>query len=222
MEYSYQCCTSDLSDVRELTPEFYCCPEILLNQNNLQMGKTQEGVLVNDVELPEWCQGDPYRYVVQLRRAFESDYVSQNLQHWLDLIFGYRQTGREAEKALNVFYYLTYEDKVDWDAIRDEKLRIGTEAQIINYGQTPQQLFVQPHPTRGQREAILNGKLVAERDLNLKVYRPTSKKKVKREKDQDLRVSYNSLSDQAILQIQWITEQRFMTIQKGGTVQLFK
>lgn len=35
--------------------------------------------------------------------------MSSHLHEWIDLIFGYKQRGEEAVKALNVFYYCTYE-----------------------------------------------------------------------------------------------------------------
>jgi hypothetical protein len=48
----------------------------------------------------------------------------------LDLIFGYKQRGKEAEKANNLFYYLTYEGSVDIDAITDPLERAAIEAQV--------------------------------------------------------------------------------------------
>lgn len=44
---------------------------------------------------------DPAHFVQVLRDALESDFVSQSLHHWIDLIFGYKQRGIEAEKANN-------------------------------------------------------------------------------------------------------------------------
>ena len=52
--------------------------------------------------------------------------MSQNLHHWIDLIFGYKQRGEPAKEAFNVFFYLTYEGMVDIDAIEDPGLREST------------------------------------------------------------------------------------------------
>ena len=44
--------------------------------------------------------------------------MSQHLHHWIDLIFGYKQRGKNAERANNVFFHLTYFGAVDVSKIR--------------------------------------------------------------------------------------------------------
>jgi len=68
--------------------------------------------------------------------------VSDNIHQWIDLVFGYKQRGKEAEAAHNVFYYLTYEGMVDIDSIEDPVERSSVMSQIINFGQTPSQLLL--------------------------------------------------------------------------------
>lgn len=64
----------------------------------------------------------------------------------LDLIFVF--VGPEAVRASNVFYYLTYEGSVDMDGIQDPVMKVAIENQIRNFGQTPSQLLMEPHPPR--------------------------------------------------------------------------
>lgn len=40
-------------------------------------------------------------FINKMRAALESDFASENIHHWIDLIFGYKQIGEEAEKADN-------------------------------------------------------------------------------------------------------------------------
>lgn len=82
-----------------------------------------------DVELPRWAQS-PEDFVRINRAALESEYVSQNLHHWIDLIFGYKQQGNAAVEAHNLFYYLTYEGAVDVEKIDDPVLREATISQV--------------------------------------------------------------------------------------------
>jgi len=74
---------------------------------------SQEGEAIDDVLLPEWAQ-DGYSFLQNMRAALESDYVSANLNSWIDLIFGYKQKGEEATANDNLFYPLCYEENIDW------------------------------------------------------------------------------------------------------------
>ena len=49
---------------------------------------------------------------------------------------------------MNVYYYMTYDDQIDFDLLQDEKMKVGVECQIINFGQTPIQLLNKQHPPR--------------------------------------------------------------------------
>lgn len=109
---------------------------------------------MNDVILPPWAKS-PEDFITIHRRALESEYVSQNLHHWIDLIFGYKQKGPKAVEALNVFYYCSYEGAVDLDKITNTMEREAVEGMINNFGQTPSQLMKEPHPRRLTKDEAL-------------------------------------------------------------------
>ncbi|XP_027733490.1 neurobeachin isoform X5 [Vombatus ursinus] len=144
---SWRTSQRDTSDVKELIPEFYYLPEMFVNSNGYNLGVRDDEVVVNDVDLPPWAK-KPEDFVRINRMALESEFVSCQLHQWIDLIFGYKQRGPEAVRALNVFHYLTYEGSVNLDSITDPVLREAMEAQIQNFGQTPSQLLIEPHPPR--------------------------------------------------------------------------
>lgn len=72
---------------------------------------------------PWRCVPLPSNCPVLLWQALESEFVSCQLHQWIDLIFGYKQRGPEAVRALNVFHYLTYEGAISLDSITDPLLR---------------------------------------------------------------------------------------------------
>jgi hypothetical protein len=99
------------SDFKELIPEFYYLHEFLLNKQGFNFGKRQnvrenipltlifplrkfQGEPVSDVTVSLWSKRDARLYVCALRQALESDHVTSQLHHWIDLIFGYKQTGK--------------------------------------------------------------------------------------------------------------------------------
>eukprot|EP01119_Soliformovum_irregulare_P016167 TRINITY_DN4644_c0_g1_i1.p1 TRINITY_DN4644_c0_g1~~TRINITY_DN4644_c0_g1_i1.p1 ORF type:complete len:655 (+),score=190.83 TRINITY_DN4644_c0_g1_i1:161-2125(+) len=140
-------CLNSPSDVKELIPEFFYQPEFLRNSNEFDLGIKQDGDRVSDVILPPWAK-TPEEFVRINREALESDYVSEHIHEWIDLIFGVKQKGKLAETSHNVFYYLTYEGSVDIESIQDPMERTAIESQIANFGQTPSQLLSAPHPKR--------------------------------------------------------------------------
>lgn len=62
--------------------------------------------VTGDVELPPWAES-PKDFVTKMRQALESDFVSENLHRWIDLIFGYKQRGPQAIAADNGSFYFS-------------------------------------------------------------------------------------------------------------------
>uniref|UniRef100_A0A3B4A0Z8 Uncharacterized protein n=1 Tax=Periophthalmus magnuspinnatus TaxID=409849 RepID=A0A3B4A0Z8_9GOBI len=134
-------CLEGATDFKELIPEFYGTDFTFLeNRLGLDLGRRQNGSYVGDVVLPPWAS-DARDFLQKHRTALESQFVSEHLHEWIDLIFGFKQRGSEAVAAQNVFHPLTYEGGVDCDSIDDPDQRIAMLTQILEFGQTPTQLF---------------------------------------------------------------------------------
>lgn len=75
----------------ECIPEFYCDPQIF---SSLHAGMT-------DLSVPSWA-GSPEEFIKIHRDALESDWVSHQIHHWVDITFGYKMSGQAAVAAKNV------------------------------------------------------------------------------------------------------------------------
>ncbi|KAL4562785.1 hypothetical protein LXL04_026816 [Taraxacum kok-saghyz] len=163
----------DMSDVKELVPELFYLPEILLNENSIDFGTTQLGDKLDCVKLPPWAE-NPVDFVHKHRMALESEHVSAHLHEWIDLIFGYKQRGKEAISANNVFFYITYEGTVDIDKITDPVQQRAMQDQIAYFGQTPSQLLTTPHIKKMPLQDVLHMQTIFRNPKEIKPYNVSS------------------------------------------------
>ncbi|KAL6990175.1 Protein gfs12 [Sarracenia purpurea var. burkii] len=75
----------------ECIPEFYCDPQIFSSSHS---GMT-------DLAIPSWVD-TPEEFIRLHRNALESNRVSCQIHHWIDIIFGYKMSGEAAIAAKNV------------------------------------------------------------------------------------------------------------------------
>ncbi|KAG6664127.1 protein GFS12 [Carya illinoinensis] len=101
----------------ECIPEFFCDPQIF---SSLHAGMT-------DLSVPSWA-GSPQEFIKLHRDALESDRVSRQIHHWIDITFGYKMSGQAAIAAKNVM--LSSSDPT-------KPRSVGRR-----------QLFTRPHPMR--------------------------------------------------------------------------
>ena len=155
--------TNEKCDIRELIPEFYTMPEILLNVNELNFGEisldnfsesinyleeivskdnAKSKVKVQDVLLPNWCKFNPYLFIQKKREMFES---KLEMNPWIDLIFGFTQRGMNAQEVGNLFMPYVYDGVMNY-RLKDKDIleqREDTEYQLrlFELGVNPTKVF---------------------------------------------------------------------------------
>ena len=143
MKSSFNNSITQKSDLRELIPEFFYFPEMFFNSNKLNLGMviTKEGEkLCNDVAVPDWADGNAYVFISKHKELLESPEISENINNWIDIIFGYKQKGKEAKKIYNLFAIESYEDyeEIYQKSNKNEKFLL---CKFLEFGVTPSQLY---------------------------------------------------------------------------------
>ena len=151
---AYNLVCNQQSDFRELIPEFFFMPEFLLNMNEFDLGFVN-GEKVNNVSLPQWAS-DCFDFIYMNRKALESEYVSKNIPDWIDLIWGYKQSGEAAKDADNVFRPELYSDIWEKEAELSEEEKKLISITLDQVGQIPHKLFNEAHPKRKETNRISN------------------------------------------------------------------
>ena len=133
----------------ELTPEFYFMPLVFSNNEFQSRVIKQENNNTNtshfmnttNIEYPEWASNE-FEFIYLHRKALEHPEVSQNLNHWIDLLFGYASIKGEAVREQNVFNPVLFSSS---SGFSDNESLVSTLQKI---GHMPSLLFKKPHPKK--------------------------------------------------------------------------
>ena len=216
---SWKNCMNENTDVRELIPEFYYLPEMFINLNKINFGKSEK--VKENFEYPNWAKNNPNLFIIKNRLALESDFVSDNLNDWIDLIFGYKQRGIEAEKASNLFFDFTYEGSIDIDKFKKKSDLDDYNSLIskVDIGQTPSQIFQKSVEKRIKRKDLTLKKII-----NLEKIKKWQSHTSQSEKINT--ISYNSsmkeLSKKMLIYIKALKNRRIICIFNNGIVLFLK
>ena len=128
----WKSCNNNPTNVKELIPEFFMEDQagFLQNTMKLDLGVRVNGKQVDDVKLPTWAT-DAADFLAKHRQALESTHVSNNLHHWIDLIFGCRQNSIDDN---NVYHPYSYEGYINFETVKDPQERQAYEVHIREFG----------------------------------------------------------------------------------------
>ena len=160
---------------RECIPDLFCKTEQFINLNCADFGKKSCGRRVDDLSLylneanyPNNRFFEMHNYVnfiIEYKKLLEGSIVSNNINDWIDIIFGIGQLPENnTKKCLNIFNKQSYEQKTN---LHEKILRLQKKNKqqddiikkissiidfIISFGQTPYQLFNGKHPAKEKRK----------------------------------------------------------------------
>ena len=121
VQNSFENSTELQGDVRELIPEFFYFPEMMINLNKLNFEKKVNGQTIENVKMPsnfnELNQGENYeivKYIEFMKNSLEKETKLFDIFSWIKLIFGTEQMYNDNKKKDLLFRpesYITLDDK---------------------------------------------------------------------------------------------------------------
>ena len=87
--------------------------------------------------LPYWANNNKYIFISKLKTYLESEGVNKEINKWFDIIFGYKQKGKEAESIYNLFVPSSYDT---FDIKKEEPDQKQYYLILTEFGLTPHQI----------------------------------------------------------------------------------
>ena len=161
IEDNFENAFSHKGDIRELIPEYYYFPEMFINVNGLFFGKKRNGVLVDNVEMPEMkinlndlknkkakheiinLEGDIkfYIFIDIMRNELEKN---EHINDWLNIIFGQDQRLLKVGSKIKLF---RKESEINFDFNKVD-LNDDITMKSVEFGLLPIQFFKNSIPKR--------------------------------------------------------------------------
>jgi len=141
IEQTWHNILSDVPMFLELTPEFFYLPEIF------DGCYLRNDSMIPKMELPPWAKNST-EFVDLNLKALESMYVSSHINHWIDLIFGFKQYGTESELSNNVYHKYCYPQCITKSSLANNNQLLLIQNVADSIGIVPKQLFTTPHPKK--------------------------------------------------------------------------
>ena len=161
------------NDNRELIPEFYSKIEFFLNLNCCFYGYRANNKIVNNVDIDfmkennisPFLISDYVGLIFEHKKLLNSNLISSNIYSWINNIFGIGQLphGKNRKNCCNIFGKTTYEKMTNLaNKVKSYEMKLNKKYTldnikyklsnrinyIISFGQTPHQVFKEPHPKK--------------------------------------------------------------------------
>ena len=202
VENSFMNSTELQGDVRELIPEFFYLPEMFLNINDINLGHLEDGNIVYNVKTP--CKNNSYAFIELMNRILNGDIISKNINDWIDLIFGSKNKGKEAENAKNIFTEKSYQENINLNNVEDKTPFLAR----AEYGLIPTQILNKECQKRKKKKELKKEKEITEYNMyntnnnnkikNIKIKKDSSFDKKIKNLFNDKNINANNNNDNVI------------------------
>ena len=129
---------------------------VLLVKYIKQHGIRDDGLKVNDVLTP--CNNNPYEFIYTFKKILESNQVSKKIQKWIDLIFGYKSRGKDAELSNNLFTESSYQENINITNVENKE----SYMRLVEFGLIPTQIMNKDFSKREKQKDIIKGKEITD------------------------------------------------------------